>query len=118
MAGVLTHEAPPGVEVTTAAPGRPAMPAAGIAFVSLGVWPAISWRRRRGRRTEAVPEPFRPVVALAASGVLLAGLGWFFAELSKDSDQVGLSERVAAGNQALWPLAAVLITRRTARRPS
>jgi hypothetical membrane protein len=92
--------------------------AAGVAFVSLGVWPVLSWRRRRAERVEAasVPIPFRPVVALAASGVLLAGLGWFFAELFQDGDQVGLSERVAAGSQALWPLAAVLITRRTARR--
>jgi hypothetical membrane protein len=91
---------------------------AGIAFVSLGVWPALSWRRRRVGQPEAqhVPVPFRPGVGLAASGVLLAGLGWFFAELFKDGDRVGLSERVAAGSQALWPLAAVLITRRTARR--
>jgi Protein of unknown function (DUF998) len=98
--------------------------AAGIAFVSLGVWPAISWRRRTVEQPEPEPEPepepapvpFRPVVAIAASGILLAGLGWFFAELFKDGDRVGLSERVAAGSQALWPFAAVLITRRTSRR--
>jgi hypothetical protein len=90
--------------------------AAGVAFVSLGVWPAMSWRRRPARRPGAEPVPFRPALALAASGVLLAGLGWFFAELFKDGDRVGLSERVAAGSQALWPLAAVLITRRGARR--
>jgi Protein of unknown function (DUF998) len=87
---------------------------AGIAFVSLAVWPALSWRRRRP--AGPVPPPFRPAVALAASGVLLAGLGWFFTELFRDGDQVGLSERVAAGCQALWPLAAVLITRRGQRR--
>ena len=95
---------------------------AGVSFVALGAWPAISWRRRHftsgdeAPGAEAVPEraplPFRPVVALAASGVLLAGLGWFFAELVDGSDRVGLSERVAAGSQALWPLAAVLLTRR------
>jgi hypothetical protein len=54
--------------------------------------------------------PFRLSVALAASGVLLAGLGWFFAELFSGGDHVGLSERVAAAAQALWPLAAVLLS--------
>jgi hypothetical protein len=114
--------------------------AAGVAFVALGAWPAISWRRtRRGERPGArtptqpspetglgetglgtragqavpqqVPVPFRPGVALAAGGVLLGGLGWFFAELLNGTDRVGLSERVAAGSQALWPLAAVLLSR-------
>lgn len=90
--------------------------AAGVAFVALGAWPAISWRRRpaamtASMRNEVPPVPFRPAVALAAGGVLLAGLGWFFAELVNDSPRVGLSERVAAGSQALWPLAAVLLSR-------
>jgi hypothetical protein len=87
--------------------------AAGVAFISLGVWPAISWRRRPDHPSKPVPRPFQPVVALAASGVLLASLGWFFAEVFEDGDQVGLSERVAAGSQALWPLAAVLLARRS-----
>jgi hypothetical protein len=101
--------------------------AAGVAFVALGAWPAISWRRRRAGQSgteapgaasvpEQVPLPFRPMVALGAGGVLLAGLGWFFAELVRDGDRVGLSERVAAGAQALWPLAAVLLARREHRR--
>lgn len=115
---------------------------AGVSFVALGAWPAISWRRRSAARhgtdldaglsagpsanegtgsstdlnagssADLVPVPFRPVVALAASGVLLAGLGWFFAELVHGTDRVGLSERVAAGTQALWPLVAVLLSRR------
>ena len=99
---------------------------AGVSFVALGVWPAISWHRRhlvhpgdQAPGAEAVPVPvpvpFRPVAALGASGVLLTGLGWFFAELVNHSDRVGLSERVAAGSQALWPLAAVLLARRTQR---
>ena len=84
--------------------------AAGIAFGALAAWPAISWRRRS--RPQPPPLPFRPAVALGAGGVLLAGLGWFFTELLRDGDRVGLSERIAAGSQALWPLAAVLLTRR------
>ena len=87
--------------------------AAGVAFVALATWPAISCRRRaEGAPPELTPVPFRPAVALAAGGMLLGTLGWFFAELLTDGDRVGLSERAAAGSQALWPLAAVLITRR------
>jgi hypothetical membrane protein len=80
--------------------------AAGVAFVALGAWPSISWR------WGPAPVPFRPAAALTAGGVLLAGLGWFFAELANGGDRIGLSERVAAGSQALWPLAAVLLARR------
>jgi hypothetical protein len=78
-----------------------------VAFVSLAAWPALSWRREPG-----VPSPFRPKVALAAGGVLLAGLGWFFAELLGGGARAGLSERVAAGGQALWPLIAVVGARK------
>jgi hypothetical protein len=95
---------------------------AGVSFVALGVWPAVSWHRRHpvlpGDESPGavpVPLPFRPVTAVGAAGVLLAGLGWFFAELVNRSDRVGLSERVAAGGQALWPLAAVLVARQTQR---
>ncbi|HST80990.1 MAG TPA: DUF998 domain-containing protein [Kineosporiaceae bacterium] len=114
--------------------------AAGVAFVALAAWPTLSWRRDHShnahdsrkvaetrepvkttgnrentgnREPEDFPIPFRPTVALAAGGALLGGLGWFFAEFLQDGDRVGLSERVAAGSQALWPLAAVLLTRRT-----
>jgi Protein of unknown function (DUF998) len=99
---------------------------AGISFVALGVWPALSWHRSHPIRpgdpapgaeavAEPAPVPLRPVAALGAAGVLLGGLGWFLAELLNRSDRVGLSQRVAAGSQALWPLAAVLLARRTQR---
>jgi len=81
--------------------------AAGIAFVALSAWPALSWRR--GART---PAPVRPVVALGAATVLLGLLGWFGAELACDDGRIGLAERVTAGAQALWPLAAVVASRR------
>lgn len=95
---------------------------AGIAFVSLGFWPALSWRRRRREpasitdvRPEPDPLPLRPAVAIAATGALLAGLGWFFTEFRSEGDRIGLSERVAAGSQALWPLVVVLAARRHQR---
>ena len=81
--------------------------AAGVAFVSLSAWPALSWRRGTRR-----PEPVRPVVALGAAAVLVGLLGWFAAELAADDGRVGLAERVAAGAQALWPLTAVVASRR------
>ncbi|MDP9417533.1 MAG: hypothetical protein M3P48_06825, partial [Actinomycetota bacterium] len=34
-------------------------------------------------------------------------VGWFAVELRSDSPRVGLAERMAAGAQALWPLAVV-----------
>ena len=81
--------------------------AAGVAFVALSAWPAFSWRR--GARS---PAPLRPVVALGAATVLLGLLGWFAAELAADGTGVGLAERATAGAQALWPLAAVVASRR------
>ena len=44
--------------------------------------------------------------------MLLGLLGWFAAELAADDARVGLAERATAGAQALWPLAAVLASRR------
>lgn len=76
---------------------------AGTAFLALAVWPALAGRR--GDST--VPGPLRPAVSVAAAAVLLGLVGWFGAELTSDSDRVGLSERVAAGAQSLWPLVAV-----------
>jgi hypothetical membrane protein len=81
--------------------------AAGVAFVALSAWPAFSWRR--GARS---PAPLRPVVALGAATVLLGLLGWFGTELAADDGRIGLAERVTAGAQALWPLSAVVASRR------
>jgi hypothetical protein len=53
----------------------------------------------------------RPV-AVAAGIVLLGLVGWFFVELVADTNRVGLSERVAAGAQSLWPLVAAWGARR------
>ena len=85
--------------------------AAAVAFVSLALWPAFAWVRS--------PEPGRtvgvllgPTASFAAAGVLLLLLAWFFVEQLSGGPAVGLSERVAAGAQALWPLAVVLSARR------
>ncbi len=77
-------------------------PAATASFAALAAWPALSAlpSRRAG---------------LLASGGLAVLLGWLGLELG-DGDLLGLSERVAAGAQALWPLAAVLALRARARR--
>lgn len=75
--------------------------AAGVAFASLAVWPALA-----STRTDP-PPLLRRAVALPAAVVLLGLVGWFVAELAADTARVGLAERVAAGAQALWPLAIV-----------
>jgi hypothetical membrane protein len=84
---------------------------AATAFGALAVWPVLAARRmpEPGRRDagDAVPAGLRPRVAVPA-GLVLGGLvAWFAVELAADG-RVGLSERVAAGAQALWPLAVVV----------
>jgi len=69
--------------------------AAAVAFGTLAAWPAL----------------VRRPVDRAAAGVLLGLVGWFAVELIGDGAHVGLSERVAAGAQAIWPLLAVLRSR-------
>ena len=88
----------------------PHMFAALAAFTALSVWPAVSCRQ--GKRVGWALQPAR---CLAASAVLLGLLGWFGAELLDGGARVGLAERFAAGAQAIWPLVAVLSTRRSAR---
>jgi hypothetical protein len=73
--------------------------AAAVAFGTLAAWPALVRR---------------PVDRVAA-GVLLGLVGWFAAELVRDGAHVGLSERVAAGAQAIWPVLAVLRQHRIGR---
>jgi hypothetical membrane protein len=82
--------------------------AAGVAFVSLAAWPLLA-----GRSTS--PAPLRTAVSVGAGAVLLGLVGWFFVEVAVDGDRVGRSERVAAGAQAVWPLAAAWGARRWRR---
>lgn len=83
--------------------------AASVAFTTLSVWPALAWRRCDTRHWGT---PGRGVSRLVAAG-LLGLFGWFGFEVVSQSPRIGLSERVLAGAQALWPLAAVLLARRS-----
>jgi hypothetical protein len=82
--------------------------AAAVAFTTMGAWPAFAGRRRHWA-------PLLTRNTSAAAAVVLLGLVmWFAFELN--GDYRGLGERVAAGAEALWPLAVVLTTRRALGR--
>jgi hypothetical membrane protein len=86
---------------------------AAVGFVALMAWPLAA-----GSRDPARPAGLRPGARVAASGVLFGLLVWFGAELIGGGHQVGLSERVLAAAEALWPLAVVLTCRwRQSRAP-
>jgi hypothetical membrane protein len=72
---------------------------AGAAFGALAAWPALAAR-------PGTAGPLRPAVSRAAAAGLLGAVAWFTVELAADTGRVGLSERVTAGAQSLWPLAA------------
>jgi len=82
--------------------------AATVGFVALAGWPALAWRRGG-----PVPFGLSFPVATAAAVALLGLTCWFATELYGDGDLVGLSERMTAGAQALWPLVVVISGRRT-----
>ncbi|MDT4908955.1 MAG: hypothetical protein QOI69_2196 [Pseudonocardiales bacterium] len=82
--------------------------AAGVGFVTLSLWPAFASRATG-------PAVLRRHTCVAASAVLLGLLGWLAVEIG-DDDLVGLSERMLAGAQALWPLVVVLALRESAAR--
>lgn len=77
--------------------------AASIAFPALSLWPAFAARHG------ATPQP---VVCRCAAAALLGLLSWFGVDYFGEGSRLGLSERVLAGTQALWPLVAVLLARR------
>ncbi|MEO3938910.1 DUF998 domain-containing protein [Dermatophilaceae bacterium Soc4.6] len=91
-----------GLVAVFALPSPVHAPVATASFVLLAVWPA------------AAALPSRRVGWVAA-GTLSALLVWFGLELG--GSRIGLSERVVAGAQSLWPLAVVAVTAARARRP-
>ncbi len=76
---------------------------AALAFGALATWPFLTARRE-------APLVLRPGGSVPAGLLLSALVGWFTIEL-KGGQRVGLAERVAAGAQALWPLAVVAAVR-------
>lgn len=86
--------------LVVAASPQPAVlhvPAAGVNFVALALWPALM---PGGLRRVGVP------LSVLNAALLL----WFFVALRSD-DYVGLSERVLAVSEALTPLAVLLAAR-------
>jgi hypothetical membrane protein len=93
--------------------------AATIGFGALSLWPAFSTSlfSTQVHSPAAVKVTsagvLRPAVSLTASAVLVGLLAAFGAELARDGDAVGLTERALAGAQALWPLVVVVALRRS-----
>jgi len=85
--------------------------AASTAFIALAVWPVLAARSRPD-----VPMALRRKVAGTATLVLVLLVAWLLVELRSGGPAVGLSERVAAAAQALWPLAVVLSCRWSGHR--
>lgn len=84
--------------IVVAASPQPAalhIPAAAVSFVSLALWPAFS----------TLPDRRTGVVVTV---VMLALLVWLAFEL-RAGTHVGLSERLVAGFQAIWPLVVVIL---------
>ncbi|WP_051265022.1 DUF998 domain-containing protein [Nakamurella lactea] len=77
------------------------VPMAGLAFVALAIWPAVS----------GVPSWVGGLLATAVLTILLA---WFGVQLA--GGWLGLTERLLAGAQALWPLAVAIVLIRRDRR--
>ncbi len=77
--------------------------AATLAFGALALWPALAAGR-------SGPRLLAPAASATAVIVMVGLVLWFVAEIH--GGQRGLAERVAAGAEALWPLAVVLSSRR------
>ena len=80
------------------------------AFVSMCAWPLLALR------TDALAPLLRARASIAASVGLFVLLSLFGLAVWGDLG-VGLSERVVAIAQSLWPLAVALSVRKTARAP-
>jgi hypothetical membrane protein len=80
--------------------------AASLAFFCLSAWPLAASTRASG--------PFSLRVGSAASAALFGLLGWLVSTLQGER-AIGLSERVVALAQALWPLCIVLVASRQRR---
>jgi len=84
---------------------------AATAFIAVAVWPAFSLGRG-----SSVPCGLRPTVSVMATALMLGLLVWFYVELSMGSRHLGLTERILAGVEAVWPLAVILTCYRSQSR--
>ncbi|MFI7577087.1 DUF998 domain-containing protein [Micromonospora sp. NPDC049497] len=75
--------------------------AAAVAFGALALWPALA---AGGHATG-----LSVVAGTACAALLLALVGWFGGELVAGGPRIGLSERFAAGAQALCPLLVAVV---------
>jgi len=82
-----------------------------VAFLLLTVWAPYA-----GVRDPSAPWGVRRRVALVAGGVLTVLTFWFFVTLLGGTRDVGLTERVTAGAQALWPAVVVASVPRSRAR--
>jgi len=82
--------------------------AAVASFVLLTVWAPYA-----GLRDPSAPWGLRHGVTLVSGGVLGALTVWFFVTVLAGGNDVGLTERLAAGAQALWPAIVVVTVPRT-----
>ncbi|MDQ2748778.1 MAG: DUF998 domain-containing protein [Actinomycetota bacterium] len=89
--------------------------AAGAGFVTLSLWPVFATTSTTTATGLPVPPVLRRRTGVAVSAVLLALLGWLAVEIG-GGDLLGLSERLLAGAQSLWPLVVVLGLRGRAAR--
>ncbi len=85
-----------------ATPSAVHFPVATTSFIALAAWPAAAGLPNR-------------TSGWLATGGLAAALVWLAVELD-DGALLGVSERVVAGAEALWPLVAVLATRAASGR--
>jgi len=81
--------------------------AAFVGFVSLACWASLGrWEQRPPERNWIT----RPVVRHSVTGGLSTLTALFLLQVTIGGDQIGLTERLAAGAEALWPLAITLGT--------
>jgi len=76
-----------------------------IGFIALAAWPLVGMRR-----DERLPWVIRPLGSLGITAVMAACCFWFLGVWSHpELGYVGVTERLAAGLEAVWPLVVVVM---------
>jgi hypothetical membrane protein len=79
---------------------------AAIALAALAVWPTLS-----ARGDDQAPWGLRPRVTAAVTAGLAGLLALFVAQVAIDGVYIGLTERLIAAAESLWPMVVVLTAR-------